>query len=448
MENYNLTTQPIPGLIKQIAIPSSIGFLFNTLYNVVDTYFGGRISTESLAAMSLSFPVFFVVIALGAGISTGATALMANAIGAGNMHKVRYYAVQSISYCLVVSVFLTWLGLVFSPFLFSVLGAKGPYLNLALEYTNVIFYGSAFFLLNFVLNSILTAQGNTTTYRNLLIIGFFLNIILDPWFIYGGLGTPALGLAGVAWATVLIQILTSIYLFYKIANTNIFCQECLQMIRPKTAYYLEISKQGFPASLNMMTIALGIFIITFFISKYGPNAVAAYGVATRFDQLAFLPIVGLNIATLTLVGQNNGAKLYDRVREIIRLALKYAAYIISLGIIAVFIFAKQLISIFSQDSAVINIGTIYLKISVLAYLAYAILYISVSALQGLKRPYYAIWIGLYRQIIAPILIFWLMSSVLGFKLNGIWWGIVIINWSAAIITYIYLKHKLIKLKIP
>lgn len=439
-----LTAAPIPRLIKLIAIPASVGFLFNTLFNVVDTYFAGFISTEAIAALSLSFPVFFIIIALGSGISTGATALMANALGAGDIKSARFYSSQAIGFGFLISFFLTWLGLAFSPALFRLLGAGDLYLSLALSYSNVIFYGSIFFLLNFILSAILTAQGDTKTYRDLLIIGFFLNLVFDPWFIYGGLGLPALGLPGVAWATIFIQFLTMLVLFYKISQSHFFCQDCFSMLAPRLNYYRAIAAQGFPASLNMLTIAIGVFTITYFVSRYGHLSVAAYGIATRIDQLAILPAIGLGTAALVLVGQNNGAGLFSRVKEVVKKSLLYGFYVVMFGMVIVWLFARQLMGFFSADQAVVSIGAGYLRISAPIYFAYIILFIAVSALQGLKRPLYAIWIGLYRQILAPLCFFWLLTKALDWRLNGIWWAIFISTWSAAVITVIYLRSVLKK----
>ncbi len=446
MKNGNsLTTAPISQLIRRIAIPGSIGFLFNTLFNIVDTYFAGMVSTDAIAALSLSFPVFFIIIALGAGISTAATALVANSLGADDTKSARYYSVQATSFSLFASLLLSWLGLAASPLLFRMLGASDDYLAMSLSYSNVIFYGSTLFLLSFVLSGILASQGDTKTYRNLLIAGFFLNIILDPWFIRGGYGLPAMGLAGVAWATIAIQFLTTAFLLVKVGRTDIWCRECREMLAPRWLYYRDIARQAIPASMNMLTVAIGVFVITYFISRYGQAGVAAYGIAARIDQLATLPIVGLNIAALTLVGQNNGARLFVRVKETIRLCLLYGFYVTAVGVLIVLALSPQIMGLFTRDQEVVRIGTSYLRISAFVYFAYTILYVSTSALQGLKKPLYAIWIGLYRQIAAPLLVFWFLAIVLDWRLYGVWWGIMAVNASAAIFTLAYLKAVLKKI---
>ena len=438
-EKSGLITKPIPRLIAQLAIPASIGMFFNTMYNVVDTYFSGLISTEAIAALSLSFPVFFVILAIGFGISTGATALIANALGAGDEKKAQRYAIQSVSFTLLLSISLTLVGLFSAPFLFRLLGAGGTYLTSSLTYINIIFYGLVFFSLTYVLNAILAAQGDTKSFRNVLIIGFFLNLIFDPWFIYGGLGLPALGIAGVAWATVFIQLFSTLFMGFRVIRSGLIGRECWALFVPRRRYFSDIAKQGFPASLNTMSIALGIFIITWFISKYGQEAVAAYGIATRVDQIALLPIMGLTTATLTLIGQNNGAARYSRCREVYRQSLLYGILITTVSMIVVLLFPRAIMQLFTEDEAVLGIGAFYLKISAFIYWAYIILFVAVAALQGLKRPSYAIWIGLYRQIVAPAIVFYALATLLGMGLTGIWWGIFAVTWSATIITLIYVR---------
>lgn len=439
MKNNNLTKGDISKQIKMIAVPASVGFFFNTMYNVVDTYFGGLVSTDALAALSLSFPVFFIIIALGSGISSGSSALIANALGAQDEKRANSYALQALSFSVIISFFLTVGGYFMAPYLFKILGAEGAYLNIAIEYINIILLGSVFFGLTFVINGILNAEGDTKTFRNFLIFGFFLNCLLDPMFMFGWLGFPAMGLTGVAWATVLIQVIGTVYMGRILAKKNIFCQECWHLFYPQKEYFKEIARQGFPASLNMMTVAVGVFIITYFVAPFGNAAVAAYGIATRIDQIAVMPSIGLNVAALTLVGQNNGAKKFDRCLKVFKIVMRYGLLLALLGIVGVYFFAEGLMSFFTKDPEVINIGMHYLYISILIYGAYTILYIIVSVLQGLKKPNFALWIGTYRQILAPIIFFYVFSQIFGWGIDGIWWGIFAINWTAVIISLFYAK---------
>jgi putative MATE family efflux protein len=443
----DLTKGSIPIQIRKIAIPASVGFFFNTMYNVVDTYFGGLVSTDAIAALSLSFPVFFIIIAMGSGIGTGATALISNALGARESKKARLYSLQAISFSIIIGLALTVIGYFTAPLLFKILGAEGEYLNISVAYMNVILLGSVFFGLTFVINGILNAQGDTETFRNFLIIGFILNMIFNPWLMFGWLGFPALGFIGVAWSTFIIQIIGLIYMGRVIIKKNIFCKGCVKYFKPRLKIFKEISQQGFPASLNMMTVAIGIFVITYFISPFGKAAVAAYGVATRIDQIALLPSIGLNIAALTLIGQNNGAKQFERCKEIYKKVMQYGLAVTAIGMLLILLFRYQLMAFFTEDASVIDIGYFYLLISIFVYPAYTILFITVSALQGLKKPNFAIWIGAYRQILAPLIIFYLFSQVFGWGLSGIWWGIFTINWTAVVISLSYTKKVMNNLSI-
>jgi putative MATE family efflux protein len=437
-----LTTQPIPELIRRIGIPASIGYFFHTMYNVVDTYFGGLISTQALASLSLSFPVFFIIIAMGTGFSSGTTALIANALGAGKGEEARVLAVQSISFGVLSSILLTALGLLISPFLFRILGATEEYLAMALSYMNTIFCGTSLFMLVYMFNAILNGKGETRPFRNFLIAAFLMNIVLDPWFIYGGLGVPAMGIVGVAAATVLIQLIGCVYLGRKVLRSGLIAMADFKHVIPRLGPFVQIAQQGLPASLNMMTVGIGIFVITYFVSHFGKEAVAAYGVAMRVEQMVLVPTIGLNIATLTLVAQNNGAKLFHRVRETLRTALTYGGVLMAGGAVALLIGARVFIAFFSEDRSVLDIGATYLRIDALALYAYVILYVNVAAQQGMKKPLFGLFLGLYRQMVAPFIVFWLLTRVLDVGLLGIWLGIFGITWSGAAFSILYTRRLL------
>ena len=434
---YDLLNQPIPKLIRKIAVPTSIGYFFNTMFNVVDTYYGGRVSTEALAALSLSFPVFFLIIAVGAGISTGATALIGHALGAGNHEEASHLAGQTISFGLANGILVTLVGFNLAPWLFALLGGTGTVLTLALSYIGTIFSGSIFFLVNFVLNSILNATGDTRSFRNFLVAGCVLNLFFDPWLLYGGLGVPAFGFAGIGWATVLIQAMGNLYLFARIKRTGLLSQFTWRDLIPRRRAYLELFKQGFPSSLNMMTVGIGIFVITWFVARFGRDAVAGYGIATRIEQIALLPVMGLNVATLALVAQNNGAGNLERVVETAGKAIKAGVILMGAGTAAAYCFARPLMGLFTKDRAVVEIGVSYLRIEAFVLIAYVILYTCVAVLQGLKRPAFPLAIGMLRQIILPLPVFYLLAVTLGWGLYGIWWGIFLVTWSAACIALIF-----------
>ncbi len=442
----DLTSASISTLVRRLAIPAGTGFFFNTMFNVVDTWYGGKLSTNALAAMSLSFPVFFLLLAVGSGVSTGATTLIGNALGRKDHNEARRYLSQSLSFALLHALFLTAAGIVLAPRIFILMGAQGEYLALALSYMNIIFAGSIFFLLNFVMNAILNSHGNTVAYRNFLIGGFCLNLVLDPWFMYGGAGFPTLGLAGIALATVFIQCLGVFYLFRQISKTGSMPSFRLADLRPRWSYYRELFRQGLPSAMNMMTVSLGIFIITWFVGHYGKHAVAAYGIGTRIEQIALLPVMGLNISTLALTAQNFGAGRIDRIRETVRVSLRFGVLFALCGTAAALLYRRELMGFFTNDASVINAGVGFLAIEALVMPAYVLLYISISAMQGIRMPLFGLFIGLYRQIAGPAFVFHLLTVVMGLGLIGIWWGIFGITWTAALVVVIYVSRTLAKLE--
>jgi putative MATE family efflux protein len=429
----DLTKGDIGEAVKKIAIPSSVGFLFNTLFNVVDSVYTGYIGPDALAGLAMSFPVFFILISLGSGIGTGVTAIISNFIGGNKCDEARVTGRDALTLGIIFAVFITFLGIGIDGFLFRSMGGEEASVFYGEKYTTWIFLGSIFFVTNMVFNGILSSQGDTRSYRNFLVIGFFANVILDPFFIFVlGLSTD-----GVAMTTVLIQIAGNIYLFRRVKNSIIFKDFEYRLSKPHLENYKNILSQGIPASLNMMTIALGIFIINYFVIKTGGDlAVAAYGISMRIEQLALLPAIGLNISALSIVGQNYGAGNMDRVMQTYKKTLKYGIFIMTTAMFVIFPLSEYLLQIFTRNREIIGYGMGYFRIEVLVFNSYVLLNISVSVLQGLKRPKFAIIIGIYRQFIMPILLFPFFMKITG-DVTGIWWGIFVINWSAAITAVFY-----------
>ncbi len=433
-DTTDLTKRPIPEVVRQVAVPASIGFFFTTMFNVVDTWWAGQIDTEAIAALSLSLPVYMIITSLGNGIGTGSTAIMGAALGAGDKKQASLTALQMLGFGVILSAFLAWFGLTFSPDIFRFLGAEGQYLDKCLTYMNPIYICNFTAVFLYLFNAVLQSQGDTKSFRNVLIFSASMNVLLDPWFILGGFGLPAMGIAGVAWATVLLQGCGCIYLAYKARKTGLLKTDKGKNLIPRPKVYADIAHQGFPASLNFMTIALGFFVIFRFVSQFGPEATAAYGIATRIDQIVLLPTIGLNVASLTITAQNYGAGHIARIREALHKNLKYGAFLLIPLSIPIFLLAEPLMGFFTNDPSVIAVGAEYLRIDAFTLYGYVLIFVSTSALQGMKRPMFAIWMGLSRQIAAPWALFTLFTSVLGYGTIALWLSISVIVWSAAAIS--------------
>lgn len=439
--SQNLTTENIPTLIKQLAIPASVGMFFNTMYNVVDTFYAGLISTQAISALTLSFMIFFLIIGFGYGFSSAITALLGNALGKKRYKLASIYAHKGLIFVPVIGIILTILGYFAAPYLFTLLGAKDDYLQISLDYINTILFGSIFFMFNFSLNSILVATGDTKSYRNSLIFGFFGNIILNPIFIYGF----NLGIKGLALATVLIQVINMFYLLYKVLQTKLVHFEKLEYFMPNLRVYKLFIIQGLPASLNMLTMSIGSLILTYFVSHYGVQAVAGYGIGYRVEQLMLLPALGLNTAVLTLVSNNFGAKKYDRVIETLKVSIKYGFIISTVGIISLTILGRFIISLFDSNPTVVDFGVNYLLVEIWIFYAYVVLFICVSTLQAIKQPKMLLYIGLYRQIFAKLIIAYFIVKYFELDFIYLWFGILFMIYSAAIFAYFYTNSLLKKI---
>jgi len=439
------TKDPIPRLIRQIAVPAGTGMLFQTLFNVVDTWYAGLISTEALAALAVSFPVFFIVVALIIGIGHGASALIANAIGENRPERVCRLWGQALVLSVVTGLLVALYGLFFADPLFRLAGMEGESLELARAYLVPILLFAFVFLLNAACNGLLSAQGDTRSFRNALIAGALLNVFLNPLFMFGLGPLPGLGVLGIAISTIMIQGLQLVYLWRRCRQSDYGRHFEFASLQPDTEAMVILLRQTVPVTGQMLTTGIGLFAITYFMGRHGEAAIAAYGISLRIEQLAMLPMVGLNTAALTLVGQNFGAGQQDRVSTIARTALGYGVALMTLGALIVWPFRSDLMALFTDDPDVIRLGAAYLGVAVLNFNAYALLMISSAILQAMKRPVFALLVGLFRHIFGPLVVLWLLDPVLGFGLPGIYWGIFAVAWIGALTTLLYVRYRLGKL---
>ncbi len=447
MKNINLIDDDIYKLFWKIAVPSSIGTIFQNLYSLVDSIFAGRMISEiALAAIGQTFPIYFVIIALGIGLSIATTSIIANSIGEKKIIKASNIFSQSLVLAIIVGLIISFIGIYFGPIVLESINEDQKALILSTKYMKVIYLGSIFILLLMVSNSCLAALGDTKSYRNVLIFSFILNIILNPILISGKFFNIQifipLGITGIAIATIFSQFLGLIYLLYKISKTEIYFNFKKVFLIPRLKSINEILLQGIPASIGLMMIALGSYILLYFVSAYGNNAIAGFASAGRYEQLLFLPLLGLSTAVTSIVGQNLGANKPNRILETYKKAL--ITGIIILSIVAVFLFfsAEFSMKLFTDDKDVIFYGAVYLKIYAFGFPAFPLFFISNATFQGLKKAVIVMYMAIIRFVLTPIIIVTLINNYIQKDYIYMFIGLTALHWIIGILYFKYSVNKI------
>ena len=443
----DLLKDNIPQLVKKLAIPASIGTLFQTLYNIVDTFYAGKISPEALSALSKSFPIYFLIIASSIGVTVAGTSLIGNSIGKRNENDVLNYITHIVYYGIIISIIISFIGLNYSENIFLTMGSSREVANLGLDYTNVIFYGTIIFILVVSLNSLLHAEGDTKTYRNVLILSFFLNIILNPLLIFGFLFVPAMGIKGIGLATVISQFLSLFIIFIKVIGNSRIKKLTTKYFLPKFIFFKNIFFQSMPIIVSICAYSFASAVVFIYVGQDGEYATAGYGAASRFEQILFLPVLGINTAIISIIAQNYGAMKFDRIRETFFIAIKYALFIMFFAAIVVFLAADVVTSLFSNNPEVIDYGKRYLRISAIVLPAYPLFFISNGFFMALKKSENAMISNIFRNFLIPISVFYL-AKLYSADFDTFFWMWVIFNWTYSLlyllIVIYYLKNRLEK----
>ena len=444
IKNLNLTSSPIIKLLRQIAIPSMTGSLFQTLFNLVDTFYAGKISSAALAALAKAFPLYFIIISAGIGIVAGCNSLIANSLGSNNRVSASIYSYHSLIYAFLLAIFITSIGIFFSYDLLKLMGSSDESIFLSKQYTDIIFFGTIVFLILTSFNSILYAQGDTKTYRNVLIVGVVLNIILNPIFIFGLFFIPAFGIAGLAISTILIQFFACIYLYYKVNSSQLKIELKFSNFLIRNNFLINVFNQSMPITMALFLVATGSYLLLYFISSFGDRAVAGYGAAIRFEHLFSLPVIGLNTAVISIAGQNFGARRYDRVKEVYFKSIFIGVLIMCISGIIIYILSEPIIRIFSNDLEVIKYGSTYLKIAAFIGPILPVFFISHALFTSLKKTYLIFYSNLFRMVFLPFLIVWVILNYKNGYFNDIFYGLLIMNWVLGFIMLILARGVMIK----
>ena len=448
----DLQNDKIYKLFINIAVPASIGTIFQNLYSLADSIFAGNmISKTALAAIGQTFPIFFVIIALGVGLSIGTSSLIANHLGEKDIKQASHSFIQSMIITFLISIIISILGLYFSESILKLISENDESVYLSNQYIKIIFFGSGIIFLLFNLNSCLSALGDTKSYRNVLIFSFILNILLNPILISGSIYNmqlfEGLGIKGLAYSTILSQGIGVIYLLKKVSKTIIFENIIKEHFKINKSKVIKILSQGIPASIGMMMISIGSFILLIFVGKFGVDAVSGYTAALRYEQLFFLPILGLNTAVLSMIGQNYGAKKNKRVEEIYKKGLIIGCLVLFISSILIFLTSEYAIQIFNKDIEVIKYGSIYLKIAAFILPVYSFFFITNALFQGLKKAIIVMYASLLRFVFLPLILIYLVMSFFSLDYKNIFLTLLIINWVLSLSYYYYALKKLKKILI-
>ena len=443
----NILTDDVKILIRKLAIPASVGTLFQTLYNIVDTFFAGKISPEALSALAKSFPIYFILIASSIGITVAGTSLIGNSIGEKNQKKASTYFSQLIIFSLILTLFITYIGLTYSDNVFILMGSSEEVKNLGLDYTNIIFYGSFLFIVVVALNSLLHAEGDTKTYRNALIIAFLLNIFLNPILIFGLWFIPAFGMKGIGIATLIAQLVSLIIIFNKVLKSRLIKDLIINNFIPKIYYFKNIFFQSMPIIISICGYSVASAIVFKYAGLSGEYAAAGYGAGTRIEQVVLLPILGINTAIITIIAQNFGAKNILRIKQTYITAIKYAFIIMIISSLFVYLLAEIITGLFSNDLNVIEFGKLYLQISAFVLPAYPIFFLSNGFFMALKKSENALVANIFRNVIFPFLVFY-TAIYYNSDFTNFFWLWVFYNWIFSLsylgYTLFYLNFRLDK----
>ena len=426
-----------------LAIPIMFGMGIQTLYNLVDMIFIGRLGGQSIAGIAFNMPLFFLVLGLTMGLGTGVTSSIARFIGQDNKKEADNSAEHAIVMGIVISIFLCSLGLMFGKTILSFFGAEGDILSIAWEYLHVMCVGMPFMIFSGFFRSILAGEGDMKFPMMVAGLGTVLNIFLDPIFIfdlenYGGIGF-GLGVAGAAMATVISQVIVfCVFIYMLFVKEHSYITFRLKDFSFSMDIIWDIVKVGLPASLSMIVMAFGQGVFNKILIYFSADTVAAYQVAGRLDMLVFLPIFSIAASLTTLVGMFFGAKEYDALRFTIRYGIVSAFCITLLSSAFIYFFADLMVGFFTDDDLIISIAVSFLKLFSMVYPLIAIAITTGRVLQGLGKglPVLIITIVRVLGVSAPLALFFIFY--LGKPVEWVWYSMMISTVVAFSISMVWL----------
>ena len=429
---------PILQSLLALAGPIVLANVFQTVYQLTDTFWVGRLGVNAVAAVSLSFPIIFLMISLGSGLSVAGTILVAQYEGRGEIQQVNHVAAQTLVLTTFVSVGISLLGWFTAEPIMRLMGAAPDVLPDAVTYLKISYAGMVFLFGYFVFQSLMRGVGDVKTPALIVFGTVLLNFVLDPLFILGWGPIPSFGVGGAAMATLGTQGLAAVIGVGVLFSGRYGIKLTWQRFRPDWPLANRMLRLGFPASVEQSTRALGLSLVTFLVAAFGSVTVAAYGIGVRIVSFVIIPALGLSMATSTMVGQNIGAGRLDRAEHVtwISTALGFGA--LSLAGICFFVFARPVSAAFIPDAPdAIAQSTRFIRIMALTFGMIGVQQVLNGAFRGSGNTLISMVLAIVSLWVLRFPLAYVLAERTTLGAEGIWWAFPISNVAAAAIALIW-----------
>ncbi len=405
---------PVTTVIIKMSIPVVMGMMVQVLYNLVDTYFIGKLNdSNQLAAANLTMPLFMIIMATSGIIGTGGASYISRCLGEKNYEEANHTLSAGFSICIGLGVIVTVLGLTLLSPLINSLGVSPQTFPYATDYSAVLLIGSIFIMCNFTLGQLLRSEGAAIASITGMMLGTVINIILDPVFIL----LLNMGIRGAAIATVLGNAVAFAFYIYFYLSGKSFVKLNIKKAGFDKKIWGQIFGIGTPATISQLLMSVAIIICNNLAAAYGDTVIAGMGVASKILTIGTFIFIGFAGGCQPIVGYNYGAKNFKRVSEVIKKGITITA---SIGIVLAFVFsilASQLISTFTSLPEIIDIGAVILRAYIFALPIIGTQLIATTTVQAIGKGLAALFLSISRQGLFYIPILFFLNNVFGF--NGL-----------------------------
>lgn len=429
------TEGPILGALVALAVPIVATNVFQSLYQLIDTFWVGRLGADAVAAVSLSFPILFFMISLGGGMAVAGAIVVAQTFGARDQEAVDHAAGQTLLVVGVISAGLSVAGYLVSGPLMSLFGPEATVEGMAVSYLEISFLGLVAVFVYFVFQALLRGVGDVRTPMIVVAGTVVLNFFLDPLFILGLGPVPRLGVAGAAWATIGAQGLAGALGMGILFSGRYGVHLRPRHFRPDRTVITRILRLGIPSSIEQSTRALGLAVMMLLVASFGTTVIASYGIGSRILSFVIIPAMGLSMATTTVVGQNVGARKNDRAAAGARLGMTSGFVGLTVAGALLVIFAEPVVAAFVPgEPEVIAIGKHFMHIMAPAFGFFGIQMVMSGALSGGGNTIAAMALSILSFWVLRFPVAWVLASPLGLGPDGVFWSFPISNVLAAVIS--------------